>query len=98
MAMQTVVVVNQGTIFKARPSFLATKPGEQVKFSNWCGQTVTLNFSSGLFDKDQLILSTGTKDTLTARDVADGRYTYTGAVAGGGDVLGESNPEIIIDR
>lgn len=98
MGMQTVVILNVGSAtFKARPAYAVTKPGEQLKFSNYTGQIVTLEFPNGLFDKKQLILSTGMKDTLTAQDVADGRYTYEGVV-NGVEVVGESRPEIIIDR
>jgi len=98
VGMQTVVILNVGSAsFKARPAYAVTKPGEQVKFSNYTGQIVTLTFPTGLFDKNQLILSNGVKDTLTVQDVADDRYTYTGDV-NGVEVVGESSPEIIVDR
>ena len=98
MAVQTVVIFSAGLVFKARPTPLITKPGEQVKFSNYCGGTVVLTFQSGLFDQDQVTLDqTSNKSTLTVQDVADGRYSYAGSV-NGVPVLGESSPEIIIDR
>ena len=98
MATHTVVVLNQGTSFRARPPYAVVKPDDQVKFSNYSGQVVSLTFPSGLFaGKDQLTLSTGSKDTLTVQDVGDGRYPYNGVV-NGMPVEGESSPEIIVDR
>ena len=98
MAIQTVVIRQAGTVFRARPTPLITKPGEQVKFSNYAGATVVLTFPTGLFDQDQLTLTVASnKNTVTAQDVADGPYPYEGSV-NGQPVLGESSPEIIIDR
>ena len=99
MAVQTVVIRKAGTIFRARPTPLITKPGEQVKFSNWAEGTVVLTFPTGLFDQDELTLTVASnKSTLTVQDVADGPYAYSGTVNGTSEVLGESSPEIIIDR
>jgi hypothetical protein len=98
MTLHTIVIRNAGLIFRARPAYLKTVPGDQVKFSNYAGATALLTFPAGLFDQDDLTLTTAAnKDTLTVQDVADGPYPYSGTV-NGVPILGESSPEIIVDR
>ena len=99
MALHTVVILDAGLIFKARPTPLIVQPGDMVKFSNYAGGTVSLTFEPGLFEKDQVSLggTSNSKDTVTVRDLPDGRYPYRGWV-GAIPVLGDSSPEIIIDR
>ena len=84
--------------YRARPSFEAVAPGEDVRFINWTEGSVDITFAAGLFGQDTLTLTAGSKNTLTVQDqLPDGRYPYTARV-GTIVVVGESSPEIIIDR
>lgn len=85
--------------FRARPPFEAAAPGEDVRFINWTEGSVEITFVAGLFSQNILTLTAGGKNSLTVQDqLPDGRYPYVARVNGTTDVVGESSPEIIIDR
>jgi hypothetical protein len=87
--------------YRARPAYTPVTPGDTVKFVNRTGLTVNLVFPGGVFAKPSTSIGNAGADVMLVMDVPSERYVYSGTVGdpvAGQPVLGESSPEIIVDR
>ena len=87
--------------YRARPAYTPVTPGDTVKFVNRTGLPVNLTFPGGVFAKSSTSIGNASADVMLVMDVPSERYVYEGRVGNpvdGALVLGESSPEIIVDR
>jgi len=99
--LRVLILESEGAI-KARPAYAAAAPPDRVRFVNLTPYNVTLQFIGDTpFDGPTIVLGphgSGSKvERVVRSDAADGRYAYRSTI-NGQPLLGESDPEIIIDR